>query len=368
MKNRWVLLFLVLPLWAQQQNWQIAEPGYQYEFPRDHFNHPQFQTEWWYYTGNLHASDGHRYGFELTFFRTGIHLPKQILAQSDPAWTPDQIYLAHFALSDIDGRKFFHTERLNRAGPGLAGCSAAERQNWNGNWQVTWSAGTSDEQQLQAVAPDFTLRLDLNSEKPPVIQGQNGISKKGPGPSQASHYISFTRIATKGSLQRGNSKTALTGIAWMDHEFFSEGRNSDLAGWDWFAIQLDNNQELMLYRLREKSGRLDPYSSGEFIDAQGHARFLSSQDFTLAPGASWASPHSKARYPGDWKIDVPSLRLHLKERTALPDQELYSRSAATPSYWEGAVTYSGDLASKPIGGVGYLEMTGYDKPVWLQQR
>lgn len=368
MKSRWMPLLVLLPLWAQQQDWQIAESGYHYEFPRDHFNHSRFQTEWWYYTGNVHAPDGRRYGFELTFFRTGIHLPEKVLQQSDPVWTPDQIYLAHFALSDIDGKKFFHTERLNRAGPGLAGCSAERRENWNGNWQVTWAPGTSNEQRLQAVAPALTLQLDLRPEKLPVIEGQHGISKKGPAPSQASHYISFTRIAAKGTLQRGEAKIPLDGLAWMDHEFFSEGRNTDLAGWDWFAIQLDNHEELMLYRLRLKSGQPDPYSSGEFIDAQGHAQFLSSKDFTLAPGASWTSPHSKARYPGNWAIDVPSLKLHLKQRTDLPDQELYSRSAVTPSYWEGAVTYSGDLASKPIQGVGYLEMTGYDKPVWLEQR
>ena len=365
--NRFLTALLVLlPGWAQE--WQIASPGYRYEFPRDHFNHPAFQTEWWYYTGNLHTPEGRRFGFELTFFRTGIHLPERLAQQSNAVWRPDQIYLAHLALSDLDGRHFYHTERLNRAGPGLAGVSLKDKRYWNGNWQVTWKALNSEEQSLQAVTQQFTLQVDLQPAKPPVIQGQNGISQKGPERSQASHYVSFTRIEAKGTLQRGASTLQLSGSAWMDHEFFSESRNSNLAGWDWFAIQLDNNEELMLYRLRQKGGEPDPYSSGTYVDARGNAHFLGSTDFSLRPGAYWQSPHSKARYPLEWQIDVPSLDLHLRQNTALPDQELYSRSAITPSYWEGAVTYSGQLRAKPANGVGYLEMTGYDRAVWLRSR
>jgi predicted secreted hydrolase len=194
------------------------------------------------------------------------------------------------------------------------------------------------------------------------------VSQKGHDPSQASHYISFTRLGAKGTLQRGNSAIPVAGLAWMDHEFFSEGRNTNLAGWDWFAIQLDNNEELMLYRLRQKSAEPDPYSSGTYVDAHGNGHFLSSTEFSLTPAAPWQSPHSKARYPLEWRIDVPSLDLHLQQKTALSDQELYSHSAVTPSYWEGAVTYVGQLRGKPVNGVGYLEMTGYDKAVWLRQR
>lgn len=361
-----VALFSLLPCWSQQ--WQIAVPGYRFEFPRDHFNHPGFQTEWWYYTGNLHAPDGHRFGFELTFFRTGIHLPKRVAEASDAVWRPDQIYLAHLALSDLDSHSFYQSQRLNRAGPGLAGASLERRSYWNGNWQVTWDPVTSEQQHLLAVAPQFTLELNLRPSKPPVIQGPNGVVRKGPDPSQASHYISFTRIEAKGTLNRGNSRTQLDGVAWMDHEFFSESRGTSLGGWDWFAIQLDNNEELMLYRLRQRSGEPNPYSSGTYIDKAERVRFLSSSDFTLQPGGIWQSPHSKARYPLEWRIDVPALSLHLQERTTLSDQELYTRSAVTPSYWEGAVTYSGTLRERAVSGVGYLEMTGYDKAVWLRQR
>jgi predicted secreted hydrolase len=368
MKSSRVFTALLFLLTAQAQEWQIAAPGYRYEFPRDHFNHPGFQTEWWYYNGNLHAPDGRRFGFELTFFRTGIRFPEQVAQQFDAAWRPDQIYIAHLALSDLDGRRFYHTERLNRAGPGLAGASLKDGRYWNGNWQVTWNGLDSDAQHLQGVTQDFTLQLDLRPTKPAVIQGQNGISRKGPNRSQASHYISFTRIEAKGILQLGVSTFQLVGLAWVDHEFFSESRNSNLAGWDWFAIQLDGNEELMIYRPRQKGGEPDLYSSGTYVDPQGQVHFLKWTDFSLQPGGYWQSPHSKSRYPLEWQIDVPSLDLHLQQKTALPDQELYSQRAITPSYWEGAVTYSGQLRGHPTSGVGYLEMTGYGQPVWFQQR
>ncbi|HWF48979.1 MAG TPA: carotenoid 1,2-hydratase, partial [Bryobacteraceae bacterium] len=148
--------------------WQLALPGYHYEFPRDNFNHPDYQTEWWYYTGNLHTADGRRFGFELTFFREGVDLK----ASSNGVWDPSQIYFAHLALSDINGGHFYHTERLNRAGPGLAGASLAQQTYWNGNWQVRWISLTTGQQELRAVADQFTLDLNLNPEKPLVINGK----------------------------------------------------------------------------------------------------------------------------------------------------------------------------------------------------
>ncbi len=297
-----IALVSIAPLMAQQQ-WQIAKPGYRYEFPHDHFSHPEYQTEWWYYTGNLRASDGHRFGFELTFFRQGQHLTSQQTAATDPVWGPDEIYLAHLALSDIDGQQFFHTERLNRAGPGLAGASLSEQKYWNGNWHSKWISLTTGEQQLQAVCDKLGLTLAVTPEKPLVIHGENGISVKGPQPGEASHYISYTRLAAKGTLQWDKRQFEVSGVAWMDHEFFSDTSDSDLAGWDWFAIQLDNNQELMLYRLRRKSGT-DRYSSGTYVDAAGKAHYLSADQFKIEPLATWQSKRSGATYPVSWKISV----------------------------------------------------------------
>jgi predicted secreted hydrolase len=353
----------------------LARPGYHYYFPVDHFNHSDYQTEWWYYTGNLHDSSGHRYGFELTFFRQAIQLPQTALESSDPIWRPDQIYLAHLALTDIDARQFFHTERLNRAGPGIAGSDITSRKYWNGNWQVYWKNLTTGEQQLQAVCDRFTLTLNLLPLKRPIINGQDGISQKGPAIGEASHYISFTRLSAQGTLiqhdpeqQSGRAGlwpaadlqvSQLSGLAWMDHEFFTEAPNPTLAGWDWFSIQLRNNEELMLYRLRDKSGAISPYSSGTYVDSSGVAHHLAASQVTLKPGRVWH------KYPVDWQIAIPSLGLDLSEQTTLDNQELSTQSSPSPTYWEGAVTYSGTLRQKSIQGVGYLEMTGYTEPIRL---
>jgi len=332
-----------------------ALPGYHYQFPADHFNHSDYATEWWYYTGNLHDQTGHRYGFELTFFRQAIQLPLSAADSTGPVWRPDQIFLAHLALTNIDGHDFFHTERLNRAGPGLAGSDIASHKYWNGNWQVYWRDLTTGEQRLEAVSDRFTLTLDLDPLKPPVINGKDGVSQKGPGPGEASHYISFTRLSAQGKL----NGQAVTGLAWMDHEFFTQQPNPTLVGWDWFAIQLENNEELMLYRLRTKSAEISPYSSGTFVDAKGIAHNLNATEFTLGPGRLWHT------YPVEWQISIPSLGLQLTEKATLDNQELATAASPSPSYWEGAVTYSGVIHQKPIRGVGYLEMTGYSQPIRL---
>lgn len=362
MKSRWIAVLLagVMPLLAGQ--WRMALPGYHYEFPRDHFNHPDYRTEWWYYTGNLRDPDGHHFGFELTFFRFATATPEQAARDAGNVWNPDQIYLAHLALSDLDGKKFYHTERLNRAGPGLAGIALQDHRYWNGNWQVQWQPNGGD-QMLDAVCDKFKLHLSLNPAKPFVIQGKNGISQKGPDLGNASHYISFTRLTTKGELTYNHHKYSLSGLAWMDHEFFTQLLDKTQAGWDWFAIQLNNNEELMLYRLRKKSGKGDPYSSGTYIDAQGKAHFLDGSQLFFSSSGKWTSPQSGTAYPISWHIRIPSLNLDLSERTALQDQELFSKNSVTAGYWEGAVTYTGSIHSQPVNGVGYLEMTGYGKPL-----
>ena len=348
-------LIAITALCAQQ--WQPAKPGYHYEFPRDHFDHPQYQTEWWYYTGNVRAFNGHRFGFELTFFRQAGQMNKSLL--STATWKPNEFYLAHFALSDLDGKEFYHRERLTRAGPGLAGASQHESRYWNGNWDVRWLQPLTGHQQLQALTDQVKLKLDLEPAKKPIIQGRDGISRKGPEPGEASHYISFTRLTASGHLQWKDTKFEVTGTAWMDHEFFTEPPDNSLVGWDWFAIQLDSNQELMLYRLRRKSQQPDKFSSGTFINEKGEAQYLDASQFVLLPEEQWRSAESGQQYPVGWKISVPRLQLKLSERTPLKQQELFSNDRISPNYWEGAVTYTGTMHSRPVKGVGYLEMTGY---------
>jgi len=338
--------------------YRVAAPGYHFEFPRDNFDHPQYQTEWWYYTGNLRAPDGHQFGFELTFFRLGISPQK---AQGS-AWDVHNIYMAHMAVSDLTGGRFYYHERYNRAGPGLAGIDAARALVWNGNWSVGWSGS---QQHLQAMTDRYALNFTLTPLKPPVINGQNGISQKGPAKGEASYYISLTRLKTAGTLRLNNRAYQVEGVSWMDHEFFTEPPDASLTGWDWFSVQLNNDTELMLYRLRLKDGRVSPYSSGAYVDAQGRSHFLSSRDFSVTPGATWSSPRTHACYPVQWRITAPSLRLDLRLTTSLNDQELVGRNALSPTYWEGAVRLSGEEGGNKVHGAGYLEMTGYAAPLNL---
>jgi predicted secreted hydrolase len=275
------------------------------------------------------------------------------------------MYLAHFALSDLDRREFFHTKRLNRAGPGLAGADEKKGRYWNGNWDVRWVDDRSATQKLQAVSEAGTLRLDLRPTKPCVVHGRNGLSVKGPLAGEASQYISFTRIESSGTLDWKGKHYTLHGSSWMDHEFFSEPSDNQLAGWDWFAVQLDSGQELMLYRLRRKDGSSQQYSSGTYVNEKGAAQFLPGSEFTLTPLESWHSTASGERYPIRWRISVPSLQLELTEQTRLRNQELFSREAISPTYWEGAVEYAGQKGFQRVSGVGYLEMTGYAEGIRL---
>ncbi|PYT27356.1 MAG: carotenoid 1,2-hydratase, partial [Acidobacteria bacterium] len=282
-----VLIALVLcPIGAPAADFEPyhrAAPGYRYAFPRDHFEHPAFRTEWWYYTGNLRDSTGKRYGFELVFFRQG---QRRGLADNRSAWRVDDLYLAHAAVTDISGKRFYYHERLNRAGPGVAGASVARCRVWNGNWSAQWQG---EWQTLEATADDFRFRLDLGSAKPPVVHGLNGISRKGEADGEASHYVSLTRLNVSGELYVDGAKHTVTGVSWMDHEWFTNQLAKDQVGWDWLSVQLDNQTELMLFRLRRRDGSVDPYSAGTYIDVQGHARHLMRNEFSLTPQGYWKS-------------------------------------------------------------------------------
>jgi predicted secreted hydrolase len=349
-----IFLFLVQPLAAQ---YRTALPGYHYQFPHDHFSHPDFETEWWYYTGNVKSSDGHRFGFELTFFRQAVTRDPSKTA----VWDVRDVYFAHLALSDLDRGNFYHSERSNRSGPGIAGVSEADRRIWNGNWQIRWQG---DDQQLQAVDDRFTLQFKMHPEKPPVIHGENGVSQKGANPGEASHYISFTRLATSGSIELNGTKLDVTGTAWMDHEFFTHLLEPEQVGWDWLSLQLDDNTEFMLFHIRREDGSIDSHSAGTYIDAGGKSQNLKNADFVLQPaGDAWTSPITKAVYPIHWKISIPRLGIELDAKTPLESQELAGKGNFAPTYWEGAITLQGSHNGKPLAGVGYLEMTGYDRPL-----
>ncbi len=345
-------LFLVLAS-ASAREYKLALPGYRFQFPRDDFNHENYQTEWWYYTGNLRARDGHRFGFELTFFRQGVSRTPD----PDP-WYVHDLWMAHLALSDLGAQRFHHEERLNRSGPGIAGVDAESGLIWNGNWQARIAG---NEQHLHGIGQDFALTLKLVPAKPPVIQGQDGISRKAAGVGHASHYYSRTRLLTSGSIEVNGGTYQVEGTSWMDHEFFTGSMVPSESGWDWLSVQFDDGSELMLYRLRHKDGSIDPYSSGSYVEMDGKSRFLSSQDFKMTPaGQAWTSPATRAAYPLRWRVSVPMLNLAFDVTTPLRVQEMTGRFG--PSYWEGAVDAAGTRAGRSAQGVGYLEMTGYAEP------
>lgn len=342
------LLVLLLVAVAAQAQFRQALPGFEFAFPRDHFAHPEFELEWWYYTGNLSTADGRRFGFELTFFRNAVD-------RDEPAtsvWDVEQLYLAHFAISDIEGQRFYKAERLNRAGPGLAGADLDRALIWNGNWQVAWRG---DVQLLRAVSQDAALDLELTPAKSPVINGENGVSQKADGEGKASHYITFTRLDANGSLQLGGQTFSVNGTAWMDHEFSTDSMGADQTGWDWLSLQLDDGADLMLYRLRDAGGSADPHSAGTYVGADGAVVHLEAEDFTMTPATLWTSPATGGAYPIEWSVAVPKLNLDLAVTTPLPFQEIVPTDGRGPTYWEGAI----DVKSDSVRGVGYLEMTGY---------
>jgi predicted secreted hydrolase len=354
MRNKlFALLLLLTAACAKAQDYKIAQPGYTFAFPRDYFNHEDFQTEWWYYTGNVKAADGHRFGFELTFFRQGVSRA----ARSSP-WFVHDLWMAHIALSDLTGGRFYSEERLNRAGPGVAGVDAQTGLVWNGNWQAHIAERAEE---LRGVADKFGLALQLTPIKQPVVHGQNGVSQKAEGGGHASHYFSVTRLLTTGSIALAGKTYQVEGTSWIDHEFFTGSMAANETGWDWLSVQLGDGAELMLYRLRHKDGSIDPYSSGSYVDASGKSQFLSARDFEMTPGAdNWTSTSTKATYPVRWHVSVPCLKMKLDVTTPLKSQELAGRFGT--SYWEGAIDVGGARDQSPLRGVGYLEMTGYAEP------
>ena len=354
MRNKWLALLLLTATCATAQDYKIAQPGYTFAFPRDYFNHEDYQTEWWYYTGNVTSANGHRFGFELTFFRQGVSR-----ADSSHPWLVHDLWLAHIALSDITGQRFLSEERLNRAGPGIAGVDAETGLVWNGNWQAHIS---EQGEELRGIADKFEFALNLRPTKQPVVQGQNGVSQKAEDGGHASHYFSLTRLLTTGSIDLDGKTYQVQGTSWIDHEFFSGGMAANETGWDWLSVQLKDGTELMLYRLRHTDGSIDPYSAGSYVDASGKSQFLSARDFEMTPAADsaadfWTSPATRATYPVRWHVSIPRLKMELEVTTPLRSQELASRFGT--SYWEGAIDVAGARDQSRLRGAGYLEMTGY---------
>lgn len=334
-----------------------ATAGYQYTFPRDHGSHPAFQTEWWYYTGHLQSKNGRTFGFELTFFRRAV--PPGDIKTLPSKWSIRHIYLAHFAVTDITGRRFHFSEKISREGLGKAGADESRLRVWIDDWHAEAATDPTGAHTLVAHDKTHALALTLEPAKPLVTHGAAGISRKGKDVGQASHYYSFTRLATTGRLTINGEQFDVTGTSWMDHEFSSGDLGADQVGWDWFSIQLEDNTELMLYRMRLKDGSSDLASSGTAVSMDGRARHLEVTDFQIESTGTWTSPESKATYPSRWKLTFPSLALVVEIMPLLADQELRTSRSSQVTYWEGAVAVTGTKQGKPVKGHGYVELTGY---------
>jgi predicted secreted hydrolase len=325
-----------------------------FQFPADHGPHPEYQTEWWYYTGNLQTDDGRHFGYQLTFFRRAL-APADRQAARGSELAADQVYMAHFALTDASGRDFRAFERFSRGSAGLAGAQSPPYRVWLEDWSVEERApGTY---WLRAAAEGYALDLALVDANGPVLQGDQGYSQKGPEPGNASYYVSQTRLETSGAVTVPGGSFEVSGLSWMDHEYSTSALSAGQVGWDWFSIQLEDGSELMAYQIRRADGSIDPYSKGTFIAPNGDTTLLRAAEdgFTIEVLDTWRSPRSGAEYPSRWRISVPAAGLTLELEPYLADQEL----DLSFIYWEGAVRASGARNGAPVAGWGYVEMTGY---------
>jgi len=336
---------LLLPP-AAAPGFRAAVPGYRFQFPRDHGAHPEFATEWWYFTGHLWSGDGRRrYGYQLTFFREA--LPAGAWAGS-PAWRSDQILLAHAALTEVATGRFQSEERLNRAGlPATAGTGGLDLRN--AGWSARMAPGGGIHLAFTVGAAD--LELDL-APGPLVVFGQDGVTRKGADPAAASHYLSFPRLASRGRLRGPGRDEALSGQSWMDHEFSSSQLAPGHVGWDWAGIQLRDGRSLMVYRLRGPGGAQDPWSTLTEVAADG--RILRTTHAFSLTGAGWRSPGG-ASYPLPLQVRAWGASWTLEPLVA--DQELRTRLGPGITYWEGACRVR-DGGGAEVGDA-YVELTGY---------
>ncbi len=327
-----------------------------FSFPDDHGPHPEFRTEWWYYTGNLETAAGRHVGFQLTFFRTALAPPDRGASVGGAsAWRASQLYLAHFALTDTAGGRFHAASRLSREALGLSGARAQPFRVWLEDWSAESDVASGFPVRLRAAAGDVAIDLVLASGKPVTLQGDRGWSAKGPEPGNASYYYSFTRMPARGTVRVGGESLDVSGLAWMDREWSTSALHRDLAGWDWLALQLDDGRDVMVYQLRRRDGAPDPHSAGTLIAADGSTRPLAREDATLEVLDHWTSAASRVRYPSRWRLTIPTADLALEITPRLAAQELIVGTR----YWEGAVRVQGMAGGRPVSGRGYVELVGY---------
>lgn len=338
---------------------RAIEP-YNWQFPRDFGSHDTFQTEWWYYTGNLSDETGRRFGYQFTIFRRAIS-PSAVSTNSE--WRTNQIFMVHFTVSDIANSQFFHAERYGRGSADLAGALPndanpdANYRVWVEDWQIYAPDETHTTTQIIAQADQFAVNLTLEQAKTPAFHGDNGLSQKSGEIGNASYYYSLSRLITNGTITINGETFTVSGNTWKDHEFSTSALGAGAKGWDWFGLIFDNNYELMVGKIRMEDGEREPAFGGLLIYPDGTTRYLSAEEFTITATDTWRSPHTNAEYPSGWQITLNGAIFEDEQARILTvtplakDQELHSGDIA---YWEGAVRVEGDFM-----GYGYAELTGY---------
>ncbi len=356
-----LLCFLCLsfPRVISATQWKEAQAPRQWSFPNDHGSHGEYRTEWWYFTGNLTDSMGKRYGYQLTFFRYG--LVGQPMNPANP-WSVRDIYLAHFAITDVPNGAFHYRDRASRKGPGLAGADKGLMNVHVLNWSAVMKDGRID---LKAVHDGMELSLNLMPAKTLTLHGQRGLSRKGPLQGQASYYYSFTDLRTRGTLKTPDMKNPISvkGTSWFDQEFGSNQLSREQAGWDWFALHLDDGRDLMVYYLRKKDGAMEKESSGTLVEPDGTSRHLALADIETTVLAYWRSVKTTGRYPASWRIRIPSATIDITIKPLVANQELVNTVSTGITYWEGAVDGKGTSRGKQVTAKGYVELTGYAGPL-----
>lgn len=329
-----------------------------FDFPTDYGAHPDYKTEWWYFTGNLFAEDGRRFGYELTLFRSAL-APPDSLDDVQDRWTTRQLYMGHFSLADPETGTFHAFERFSRGAAGLAGAESPPFRIWLNDWDMASVNGGADlfPLRLKAEEDGVAIDLTLNASKPMVLQGDQGWDPKGAGSGNASFYYSFTRMETEGTVTVPDGAHAVTGQSWKDHEWSTSALGPDEIGWDWFALQFDDGREIMYYQLRREDGSISPFTGGTLVEVDGSKRHLTKDDVQLKVLDRWTSDVSGAEYPVEWTLTLPAEDLELQVKAVMPNQELN----VSVRYWEGAVDIEGSSSGIPIAGVGYVELTGYDR-------
>lgn len=323
-------------------------------FPDDHGPHPDFRTEWWYFTGNLGTTTApaRHFGFQLTFFR--FALSPDTPAGTSP-WRSRQTYMAHFAVTDSASGKLIAAEQFGRDALNLAGAQASPFRVWLGDWEAASHTDTFLPLSLNAQAREFAIALELERGKPKVLQGEAGLSRKSAEPGNASYYYSYTRLPSAGEIRIGEESYRVNGQAWMDREWSTSALAPGTEGWDWFALQLDDGSDLMFYRLRGQDGSTGPQSGGVLVGADGAPERLFAGDVQLSVKRRWTSPRTDVSYPVAWRVHVPAQNLDLEVTPRIDDQELN----LSVVYWEGAVEVAGSRNGQSLRGEGYLELAGY---------